>query len=282
MYNKAISDYETQVKDIAQSYNSINSEIDNVLGSLSDDNTDSENTILLKAYLLDKARLEGIKNYIKVLEESQIVDKSKLDEFYIAEKGIERRLSGLSDVKDKFSVNPDDIILSSRDDIESNAVKSLLAEIALTDAKQSYKKFINSDKALNKAVDIYKNSITEDTINQDEQIQEEETPQQEPANIDEEDTSDTITLQDSIDKAQQWADKIQELINQQSSILEQTQQQLTGETEEEEKAVSQPTQVSSEQLVQEEEKKLYLLNHFGNQVQPQIQVKTMKDQQQKN
>ena len=70
MYNKAISDYETQVKDIAQSYNSINSEIDNVLGSLSDDNTDSENTILLKAYLLDKARLEGIKNYIKVLEES--------------------------------------------------------------------------------------------------------------------------------------------------------------------------------------------------------------------
>ena len=122
-------------------------------------------------------------------------------------------MSGLSDVKDKFSVNPDDIILSSRDDIESNAVKSLLAEIALTDAKQSYKKFINSDKALNKAVDIYKNSITEDTINQDEQIQEEETPQQEPANIDEEDTSDTITLQDSIDKAQQWADKIQELIN---------------------------------------------------------------------
>lgn len=252
MYNKAISDYETQVKDIAQSYNSINSEIDNVLGSLSDDNTDSENTILLKAYLLDKARLEGIKNYIKVLEESQIVDKSKLDEFYIAEKGIERRLSGLSDVKDKFSVNPDDIILSSRDDIESNAVKSLLAEIALTDAKQSYKKFINSDKALNKAVDIYKNSITEDTINQDEQIQEEETPQQEPANIDEEDTSDTITLQDSIDKAQQQADKIQELISQQSSILEQTQQQLTGETEEEEKAVSQPTQVSSEQPVQEE------------------------------
>ena len=70
MYNKAISDYETQIKDIAQSYNSINSEIDNVLSSLSDDNTDSENTLLLKAYLLDKARLEGIKNYIKVLEES--------------------------------------------------------------------------------------------------------------------------------------------------------------------------------------------------------------------
>lgn len=86
MYNKAISDYETQIKDIAQSYNSINSEIDNVLGSLSDDNTDSENILLLKAYLLDKARLEGIKNYIKVLEESQIVDKNKLDEFYIAEK----------------------------------------------------------------------------------------------------------------------------------------------------------------------------------------------------
>lgn len=256
MYNKAISDYETQIKDIAQSYNSINSEIDNVLSSLSDDNTDSENTLLLKAYLLDKARLEGIKNYIKVLEESQIVDKNKLDEFYIAEKGIERRLSGLSDIKDKFSVNPDDIVLSSRDDIESNAVKSLLAEIALTDAKQSYKKFINSDKALNKAVDIYKNSITEDTINQDEQIQEEETPQQEPANIDEEDTSDTITLQDSIDKAQQQADKIQELINQQSSILEQTQQQLTGETEEEEKAVTQPTQVTSEQPVQEEEKEV--------------------------
>lgn len=256
MYNKAISDYETQIKDIAQSYNSINSEIDNVLGSLSDDNADSENTLLLKAYLLDKARLEGIKNYIRVLEESQIVDKDKLDEFYIAEKGIERRLSGLSDIKDKFSVNPDDIVLSSRDDIESNAVKSLLAEIALTDAKQSYKKFINSDKALNKAVDIYKNSITEDTINQDEQIQEEETPQQEPANIDEEDTSDTITLQDSIDKAQQQADKIQELINQQSAILEQAQQQLTGETEEEEKAVTQPTQIPSEQPVQEEEKEV--------------------------
>lgn len=257
MHNKAISDYETQVKDIAQSYNSINSEIDNVLGSLSDDNTDSENILLLKAYLLDKARLEGIKNYIKVLEESQIVDKNKLDEFYIAEKGIERRLSGLSDIlKTKFSINPDDIVLSSRDDIESNAVKSLLAEIALTDAKQSYKKFINSDKALNKAVDIYKNSITEDTINQDEQIQEEETPQQEPANIDEEDTSDTITLQDSIDKAQQQADKIQELINQQSAILEQAQQQLTGETEEEEKAVTQPTQIPSEQPVQEEEKEV--------------------------
>ena len=112
-------------------------------------------------------------------------------------------MSGLSDIKDEFSINPDDIVLSSRDDIESNAVKSLLAEIALTDAKQSYKKFINSDKALNKAVDIYKNSITEDTINQDEQIQEEETPQQEPANIDEEDTPDTITLQDNIDEAQQ-------------------------------------------------------------------------------
>lgn len=256
MYNKAISDYETQTKDIAQSYNSINSEIDNVLGSLSDDNTDSENTLLLKAYLLDRARLEGIKNYIKVLEESQIVDKNKLDEFYIAEKGIERRLSGLSDIKDKFSVNPDDIVLSSRDDIESNAVKSLLAEIALTDAKQSYKKFINSDKALNKAVDIYKNSITEDTINQDEHIQEEETPQQEPANIDEEDTSDTITLQDSIDKAQQQADKIQEPTNQQPAILEQAQQQLTGETEEEEEAITQPTQVTSEQPVQEEEKEV--------------------------
>lgn len=262
MYNKAISDYETQIKDIAQSYNSINSEIDNVLGSLSDDNTDSENTLLLKAYLLDKARLEGIKNYIKVLEESQIVDKNKLDEFYIAEKGIERRLSGLSDIKDRFSVNLDDIVLSSRDDIESNAVKSLLAEIALTDAKQSYKKFINSDKALNKAVDIYKNSITEDTINQDEQIQEEETPQQEPANIDEEDTSDTITLQDSIDKAQQQADKIQELINQQSAILEQASQQLTGETEEEEKAVTQPTQVPSEQPIQEEEKEVASTKSF--------------------
>nr|DAL58491.1 MAG TPA_asm: hypothetical protein [Bacteriophage sp.] len=72
------------------------------------------------------------------------------------------------DIKDKFSINPDDVILSSRDNIESNAVKSILAEIALTDAKQSYKKFINSDKALTKAVSMYKNSITEDTTNQDE------------------------------------------------------------------------------------------------------------------
>lgn len=262
MYNKAISDYETQIKDIAQSYNSINSEIDNVLGSLSDDNTDSENTLLIKAYLLDKARLEGIKNYIKVLEESQIVDKNKLDEFYIAEKGIERRLSGLLDIKDRFSVNPDDIVLSSRDDIESNAVKSLLAEIALTDAKQSYKKFINSDKALNKAVDIYKNSITEDTINQDEQIQEEETPQQEPANIDEEDTTDTITLQDSTDEAQQQTNKNQELVDQQLAVSEQAQQQLTGETEEEEKAVAQPTQVPSEQPIQEEEKEVASTKSF--------------------
>lgn len=262
MYNKAISDYETQIKDIAQSYNSINSEIDNVLGSLSDDNTDSENTLLIKAYLLDKARLEGIKNYIKVLEESQIVDKNKLDEFYIAEKGIERRLSGLLDIKDRFSVNPDDIVLSSRDDIESNAVKSLLAEIALTDAKQQYKKFINSDKALNKAVDIYKNSITEDTINQDEQIQEEETPQQEPANIDEEDTTDTITLQDSTDEAQQQTNKNQELVDQQLAVSEQAQQQLTGETEEEEKAVAQPTQVPSEQPIQEEEKEVASTKSF--------------------
>lgn len=256
VYNKAISDYETQMRDISQSYNSINSEIDNVLSSLSDDNVDGENTLLLKTYLLDKARLEGIKNYIKVLEESQIVDKDKLDEFYIAEESIERDLSNLSDVKDEFSINPDNIILSSRDNIESNAVKSILAEIALTDAKQSYKKFINSDKALNNAVDIYKNSITEDTTNQDEQIQEEETPQQEPANIDEEETPDTITLQDSIDKAQQSVDEIQEPINQQSDTLEQTQQQLTGETEEDEKAVSQPTQVPSEQPVQEEEKEV--------------------------
>jgi hypothetical protein len=74
----------------------------------------------------------------------------------------------LLDIKDKFSINPDDVILSSRDNIESNAVKSILAEIALTDAKQSYKKFINSDKALTKAVSMYKNSITEDTTNQDE------------------------------------------------------------------------------------------------------------------
>jgi hypothetical protein len=70
MYNKAISDYETQIRDISQSYNSINSEIDNVLSSLSDSSIDSENALLLKTYLLDKARLEGIKNYIKVLEES--------------------------------------------------------------------------------------------------------------------------------------------------------------------------------------------------------------------
>nr|DAL58492.1 MAG TPA_asm: hypothetical protein [Bacteriophage sp.] len=70
MYNKAISDYETQIRDISQSYNSINSEIDNVLSSLSDGSIDSENALLLKTYLLDKARLEGIKNYIKVLEES--------------------------------------------------------------------------------------------------------------------------------------------------------------------------------------------------------------------
>lgn len=255
MYNKAISDYETQIRDISQSYNSINSEIDNVLSSLSDGSIDSENALLLKTYLLDKARLEGIKNYIKVLEESQIVDKDKLDEFYIAEKSIERDLSNLLDIKDKFSINPDDIILSSRDNIESNAVKSILAEIALTDAKQSYKKFINSDKALTKAVSMYKNSITEDTTNQDEQIQEEETPQQEPANIDEEDTPDTITLQD-IDKAQQQAGETQEPINQQSDTLEQTQQQLTGETEEAEKAVAQPTQVPSEQSAQEEEKEV--------------------------
>ena len=255
MYNKAISDYETQIKDIAQSYNSINSEIDNVLNSLSDDNADSEDRLMLKDYLLDKARLEGIKNYIKVLEESQIVDKDKLSEFYTAEADIKRRLSALLDVKDRFSINPDDIVLSSRDDIESNAVKSLLAEIALTDAKQSYNKFVNSDKALGKAVDIYKNSITEDTTNQNEQIQEEETPQQEPANIDEEDTPDTITLQDSIDKIQQQANKIQELIDQQSAIIEQTQQQLTGETEGEEKAVAQPTQIPSEQPIQEEEER---------------------------
>lgn len=265
MYNKATSDYETQIKDISQSYNSINSEIDNVLNSLSDDNADSEDKLMLKDYLLDKARLEGIKNYIKVLEESQIVDKDKLSEFYMAETDIKRRLSALLDIKDEFSINPDykdkffinpdDIVLSSRDDIESNAVKSILAEIALTDAKQSYNKFINSDKALGKAVDIYKNSITEDTTNQNEQIQEEETPQQEPANIDEEDATYTITLQDTIDKAQQLSNKIQELIDQQSAIIEQTQQQLTGETEGEEKAVAQPTQVPSEQPIREEEER---------------------------
>lgn len=244
MHDKAISDYENQVKDIAQINNSVNSEIDTILSSLSNEQVDSETSLLLKAYLFDKAKLEGINNYIKVLENSQIADKQKLDEFYIAKTNTEQRLSSLSEIKDKFPINPDDIILSSRDKIEQNAVKSLLADIALSDAKQSYNKFMNSEASLRKAVDMYKNSIVEDTTDQNEQAQE-ETIQQEPANIDEEVTPDTIVLQDSSDKQ----DKTEE----QQPIATEQQQQIVGETDEEEKAVEQPTQLPSEKVTQEEE-----------------------------
>lgn len=244
MHDKAISDYENQVKDIAQINNSVNSEIDTILSSLSNEQVDSETSLLLKAYLFDKAKLEGINNYIKVLENSQIADKQKLDEFYIAKTNTEQRLSSLSEIKDKFPINPDDIILSFRDKIEQNAVKSLLADIALSDAKQSYNKFMNSEASLRKAVDMYKNSIVEDTTDQNEQAQE-ETIQQEPANIDEEVTPDTIVLQDSSDKQ----DKTEE----QQPIATEQQQQIVGETDEEEKAVEQPTQLPSEKVTQEEE-----------------------------